>query len=525
MTEECGGAWARPGHVYLGLDLGTSSLKALAVSSAGHVLGVESAGYPLLQPRPGWAEQNPDDWWAAACAALRRLTARPEIADCEVAAVGLAGQMHGATLLDADRRALRSALIWADSRGIPASSELFEHLSATQILRITGSLPHSSSTLAKLVWVREQQPELWARVAHILLAKDDLRLRLTGECATDASDASGTLLYDIQARRWSPAILDALGLKPNVLPPVLQATDIGGRITASAVPPTGLRVGTPVAIGGGDAACAAFGVRLGELVTDGWEAASGDVLVSLGTAGQVFALLENPAIDATGRVHTLCYVTPERWHLMGAILSAGYTLAWLTEITGEADVSRLLGAAAQAPAGADGLLCVPSLLGERGDPPDRPSRAAFVGLTAAHSRGQLARAALEGVALALRAQLDAFRALGVSATRVLLTGRPAADGLWQRVLADVLALPIAVADVPYSSALGAARLAARAVGEDLPMTPVGTAADFTLPHEPSVAVYDRAYSAYCALADALRPGHTLASTSLSRDTRPRGIGP
>jgi xylulokinase len=493
---------ARP-RIYLGLDVGTSSVKALAVTGEGQVLGAASVAHPLRQPRPGWAEQHPDDWWAAGRAALHQVLAQPAVAGGPVAALGLSGQMHGATLLDGAGQPLRPSLIWADERAIPPGSDLLARVPAADLLTITGSLPYASATLAKLLWLREHEPATWAKVRHVLLAKDEVRRRLTGAIATDHSDASGTQLYDVRERRWSAPILAALGLDGAVLPEPRDADQLAGAITPAAALATGLPEGTPVATGGGDAACAAFGARLGET-------GAGEVLVSLGTAGQVFALLNAPAIDPSGRAQTLCYVSGARWHAMGAILSAGHTLAWLAAVAG-ADVAALQAEASAVAPGASGVLCLPSLLGERTG--SGRAHAAFLGLTAAHTRAHLARSVVEGVAFALRERLEALRTLGVAAERVLLAGAPAATDLWPRVLADVLALPVARAAVAHGSALGAARLAARAVGDDLaPLLPSlsnggagerGSTARTTSPEPEHVAVYERVYRIHREMAAAL----------------------
>jgi xylulokinase len=508
---------------YVGLDLGTGSLKALAADATGRVLAVEVAEYPMLQVRPGWIEQRPEDWWDAACAAARRLVARPELAGHEIMAVGVSGQMHGATLLDANGEPLRHALLWADTRGGAELAGLAERLAPADILAVTGSLPHTSATLAKLLWVRAHEPDTYGRVAHVLLAKDELRRRLTGEYATDPSDASGTLLYDIRERQWSPAVLAALELDRGVLEPVVPSDAITGQVTSRAAAATGLPVGTPVMAGGGDAECAAYGAGLGEWQGD---ASAPDILVSIGTAGQVFAVTARPMVDPAGRVHTLCYVTPERWHLMGAILTAGHALTWLARAAGNPpelgagegpDVARLLAEAGTVLPGADGLLFLPYLLGERSPHMDPAARAAFVGLTASHSRAHLARAAVEGVAFALRDSLEVFRALGVTPGRALLTGGAARDPLWRRVLADALALPVAMGATEHGSPYGAARLAARALGGDFALgsdfAPAGddesrggaAALTVTYPHPPAVDLYDHVYALYRPLYAALRP--------------------
>jgi xylulokinase len=377
---------------------------------------------------------------------------------------------------------------------------LLARVPPADVLAITGSAPYASATLAKLLWVRDHEPAVWARLGHVLLAKDDVRHRLTGAIATDHSDASATQLYDVRARAWSAVIRDALGLDATALPRIRAADALAGAVTPAAARATGLAAGTPVATGGGDAACAAFGARLGE-------AAAGEVLVSLGTAGQIFALLDAPVIDPAGGVQTLCYVADARWHALGAILSAGHTLAWLAAVAG-ADVGTLLAEAGAVAPGANGLLCLPSLLGARGATAGG-ARAAFLGLMATHTRAHLARAAVEGVAFALRERLEAVRALGVAAGRVVLAGAPAASDIWPRVLADVLALPVAAVPVAHGSALGAARLAARAVGDDL--APASEAPRVTLPVPAHVTAYERRYPLYRATAvalGALHLGHT-----------------
>lgn len=496
---------------YIGLDLGTGSVKALAAASGG-VLAVEVESYPLYHPRPGWAEQLPDEWWAAACAATRRLLARPELAGHRIAAVGLSGQMHGATVLDSHGRVLRPSLIWADQRGASELVGLASRIAPTDVLAIAGSLPHASSTLAKLLWLRAREPDILGRVAHVLLPKDDLRRRLTGAYATDPTDASGTLLFDIRACRWSPALLRAIDLDPAVLPQVLESTAVAGHVTSEAATATGLPHGTPVVTGAGDAECAAFGVGL--------ECALDDALVSIGTAGQVFAVTAEPTIDGLGRVHALRYVLPERWHVMGAILAAGHALRWLADLAGGRDVGRLIDAAADIAPGAGGLVFLPYLMGERSPHMDPAARAALVGLRATHTLANVTRAVVEGVAFALRDSLKILRELGITPKRLLFTGGPARTALWCRVLADVLALPVITADVEHGSALGAARLAARACGDEFVALatrefPTSNWLSGLTEPDPVVAgQYDRVYEAYRALYPALRhTSHVLGALS------------
>lgn len=496
--------------VYVGLDVGTSSLKAIAITSAGRAVAVEQADYPLLRPRPGWIEQHPDMWWEAACAALQRLLRRRTVADSRIAAVGVTGQMHGVTLLDAAGQVVRPSLIWPDNRGIVELAEFTLRIPAKDLLSISGSLPYASATLAKLLWLRAREPDTMARAAHILLAKDFLRLRLTDDYATDPTDASGTMLFNIRERRWSARVVSALGLDPKLLPAVRASGEIAGHVTDGAARATGLPRGVPVVVGGGDAECAAFSLAL--------ERTPDAALVSIGTAGQVFAVTDAPTIDPLGRIQTLCYVTPHQWHVMAAILAAGEALRWLGDVVGARDLKPLLSEAGETAPGASGLLFIPSLLGDRSPRMDPHSRGAFVGLTRSHTRAHLARAVIEGVAFALRDALEALYANHIQPSRLLLTGGPTRHPLWRRILADAMALPVTATENEHGSAFGAARLAARACGDDPVSGSVPHVSAAVSPDGATVTVYDQLYQTYRSVYDALRPAfHTLDAMSSPDD--------
>ena len=510
----------------IGLDLGTSGAKALALDAAGHVLAVEEEDYPLIHPKPSWAEQEPDAWWQAVCAVCRRLLAQPALAGRSLAAVGLSGQMHGATLLDAAGQVLRPALIWADGRGDGELAAFADRLAPSAILRITGSLPNTSATLAKLLWLRQHEPQTLASAAHLLLAKDVIGYRLTGVYATDPSDASGTALYDIRRGEWSPELLAVLELDPALLPTVAPSGAVVGVVTAEAAQAAGLLAGTPIVAGGGDAACAALGVGLGERAS---AAGAREVLISVGTAGQVSLIADRPLIAPDGGVQTLSYVVPGRWQVMGAILCAGHALAWLARTLAvpadEAHSSHqrldcLLNEAATTEPGASGLLFLPHLLGSRGPHLDSTARGAFIGLTPAHTPAHLARAVVEGVALALRECVETLRAMGFAPQQALVAGAPSRHPLWRQVLADALGLPIAIGESEHGSALGAARLAARATIGD----PYQDAAPPTFvthrPESPATQRYNDLYAVYRSASAALRPTfHALAA--LPRSLPPR----
>jgi xylulokinase len=450
-------------QLLIGLDLGTSALKAVAVRAAsGAVIATSERGYPLHTPAPGAAEQDPEDWWQAACDALHDLWQKPGVDPQAVAGVGFSGQMHGVVALDAAGTPLRPALTWADSRCVPQVKELDRLLDRAVLIQWTGSAPNTSFSAPKLLWLREHEPEVLDQAATFVLPKDALRLRLTGAVATDHSDASATLLYDIRRRAWCEPLLDILDIPQAKLPPLLPSTAVSGRVTAAAAAQTGLPVGIPVATGAGDQEAAAVGSDV---------LAAGTLLVTIGTGGQLFAPLNAPRIDARGRVHTLCHAVPDRWHLLGAILAAGMALRWFAgqfarDLPPADAVVRLLDEAATVEPGCEGLVFLPYLLGERTPHLNPQARALFAGFSLRHTRAHAARAVLEGVAFALRDGLAVLHELGISdAEPALLAGGGARSPLWRQIIADVFNRPVAThASAATGSALGAALLAGVAAG-------------------------------------------------------------
>lgn len=450
--------------LFLGLDLGTSSLKALALDTRGVVAGRASRAYPLMRQQPGWAEQNPDDWWQAAIGAVGDL-ARQGLQMEGVAALGLSGQMHGLVALDGHGEPLGACQTWADARCLAEARRIERRIPPARLLALTGSRAYSSALAAKLLWLRRHAPDRWRAVRHALLPKDYLRWRLTGAFSTDASDASGTLLCDIERRDWSDEILAALDIPRGWLPPVYESTMESGVLTTEAARALGLRPGIPVIAGGGDAECAALGMGL----MGGSPEDTGVALVSLGTAGQFFAVTPRPLVDAAGRVQTLCHAVPDRWHLMRAVLSGASTLDWLARAvaapdTGAVPVETLLAEAEREPPGANGLLFLPHLNGTRVPVMDSAVGGAFVGLRPEHGRGALARAVVEGVALALRDGMVAARELGVGVAHIRLAGGAGRHPLWVCVVADVFGLPVELGTTEDASALGAALLAGTGAG-------------------------------------------------------------
>ncbi len=485
----------------VGIDASTTATKAVLVDEAGGVAGIGAVAYGFEAPRPGWTEQSPELWWDGAVAAIRQVLATTAVSGDEVRAVGLTGQMHGLVLLDAADQVLRPAILWNDQRTAHACDEIRETIGPERLIAITGNTALTGFTAPKLVWVRDHEPEVWSRVAHVLLPKDYVRLRLTGEHALDKADGAGTLLFDLAARDWSPEVTAALGIDPAWLPPTFEGPGVTGSVSTRAAEATGLRAGTPVVAGAGDQAANAVGVGA---------VAPGVVALSLGTSGVVFATTDAPLRDPAGQVHAFCHAVPGRWHLMTVMLSAGGSLRWFrdTLAPGE-DFATLVGSAAEVPAGADDLLFLPYLTGERSPHPDPMARAAFVGLTIGHDRRHMTRAVLEGVAFGLRDGLDQMLATGMPMpSQIRASGGGTAGPLWLQILADVLGAELATVSTTEGAAYGAAALAAVGAGW---FGSVEEAAEALVRVSPSASPgpdasrYREAHAAYRDLYPALAP--------------------
>ena len=382
----------------LGIDVSTTATKAVLVDETGAVRGVRTSEYGFSVPRPLWSEQDPGLWWDGAVNAIGALLASTGVAGADVVAIGLTGQMHGLVLLDAADRVLRPAILWNDQRTAAECETIRAAVGPERLIAITGNDALTGFTAPKLVWVRDHEPEVWRTVAHVLLPKDYLRLRLTGDHALDKADGAGTLLFDLAARDWSPEVLAALEIPAAWLPRTYEGPEITGTVTAAAAAATGLRAGTPVVAGGGDQAANAVGVGV---------VSPGTMALSLGTSGVVFAATDRPLYEPAGRVHAFCHAVPGRWHMMSVMLSAAGSLRWFRDaLAPGVEFGDLVAAAAEVPAGSDGLLFLPYLSGERSPHPDPLARGAFVGLTVSHDRRHMTRAVLEGVAFGLRDGLD-----------------------------------------------------------------------------------------------------------------------
>ena len=461
----------------IGVDLGTSSVRVVALTEKGEVAALHGAEYPILQPAPGFAEQSPSDWWSATCNCLRKVTDELRSSSQEVVAVGMSGQMHGLVLLDAAGVPLRDAIIWPDGRTADICAEWDRTIGAGKVGAITG-LPIATGFLApSLAWVRRNEPEIYRRAARVTLPKDYVRFRLTGVLATDDSDASGTLLFDVARRRWSDELIRRFGLDASLLPPVTSATSISGVVEDSAARETGLPAGIPVAVGGSDQAMAATALGVD---------APGVVAVAISTGGTVITSVEHPFRDK--RIHTLCHAERGRWILMGVCLSAGLSLSWFTRTfcAGATYDSLSLDAEGIAP-GSEGLLFAPYLCGDRTPYRDSAAKGTFIGLSTRHTRAHMVRAIMEGVVFSLCESMDIFRELGLPVERIVCSGGGSRSALWRQIQADVFGIPVEWRRGDEHSATGAAVVAGTATGRVIPLG--GHAAGVAMPDGSAVETY------------------------------------
>ncbi|MGZ5354702.1 MAG: xylulokinase [Actinomycetota bacterium] len=492
-------------HV-LGLDVSTTATKAVLLGPDGAIAATAASEYPYETPQPLWSEQDPRRWWDGAVEAIRTALTGGELNGDDVEAVGLAGQMHGLVLLDAADEVLRPAILWNDQRTAAECDAIRETVGPERLLAITGNDALPGFTAPKLLWVRRHEPDVWSKVAHVLLPKDYVRFRMSGDRAVDRADAAGTLLLDLAARDWSPEMLSALEIDPSWLPRTYEGPEVTGVVSEEAAAATGLRPGTPIVAGGGDQAAAAIGVGAVE---------PGLVSLSLGTSGVVFASTDRPVIEPKGRLHAFCHAVPERWHVMGVMLSAAGSLRWYRDaVAPGVEFADLVEEARAVPAGSDGLLFLPYLTGERTPHPDPLARGAFVGLTVHHGRPHLTRSVLEGVGFGLRDSFELMRALGVTtSTQIRATGGGSKSSLWRQILADVLGTDVVTTSTSEGAAEGAAMLAA--VGSGWFRT-VGAAShalvELREASYPSADThrYENAYQRYGELYPALAPTfHTM----------------
>lgn len=442
---------------FLGIDVGTGGTRALIIDDMGQVIASATEEHEAFaSPEIGWAEQDPEDWWRACGMAVKKALADAGLSGGQVDCVGFSGQMHGAVMLDAHDAVVRPALIWCDVRTEKQCFDLTEKIGAERLIHLTCNPALPNFTLTKFLWVRENEPEKWQRVRSVMLPKDYVRFRLTGERAIDVADASGTLLLDVANRRWSPVVLEAAEIDPSMLPRLYESQEVCGTVTAEGSSATGLKTGTPVVAGAGDQAAGATGMGI---------VVPGTVSATIGTSGVVFAATDRPALDSKGRLHTFCHAVPGRWHVMGVTQAAGLSLRWFRDRFGAgADdgrnpYERLTGEAVEAPPGCDGLLWAPYLMGERTPHLDPNARGALIGLTASHTRAHVIRSILEGVAFSLKDSFTLFAGMDVPVKKIRLGGGGAKSALWRQIQADVYAHEVETVKAEEGAAYGAAILA------------------------------------------------------------------
>lgn len=497
----------------VGLDIGTSGAKALLCDDRGSVLATAMAEYPLHTPFPLWSEQEPADWWRGAKQALARVTAGVDAG--QIGGLGLTGQMHGAVFLDAHGQVIRPALLWNDQRTAAECAEITERVGAARLIEIAGNPALTGFQAPKILWLRNHEPDNYARLAQVLLPKDYIRLLLTGARATDAADAAGTLLLDLGARDWSDEILHALNIPRDWLPRVYEGPQLTGALLPDVAAELGLPAGLPVIAGGGDNAAAAIGTGI---------VRTGVVSSSIGTSGVIFAHADTIALDPLGRLHTFCHSVPGQYHLMAVTLSAGGSFQWLRNTLRQVGSPNLnydetTALAASAPPGAEGLLFLPYLTGERTPHLDPLARGAFVGLTARHGAAHMIRAVMEGVVFSLRDGLTIMRELGLPLGEVRATGGGGRSPLWRQMQADIYGAPVATLAAEEGPAYGAALLAGVGAGVfadvNAAVERCVVVAGTTEPDPAAQARYEQVYAIYRGLYNALKADmHRLAELAV-----------
>ena len=491
---------------WLGIDIGTGGSRALLVNEGGKVAADFTAAHEEMRmERPLWAEQRPENWWDAAQAAIRGVLGKANASGGDVLGIGLSGQMHGLVILDEANRVIRPALIWCDQRSQNQVDWINQTVGKENVLAYTANPVLTGFTLPKLLWVRDNEPGNFGRVRKLLLPKDYVRFQLTGEFATEVSDASGTALFDVVTRRWSDDMIERLKLDRDILPAVYESSDVTGVVSEEAAAATGLKPGTPVVGGGGDQASSAVGNGIVE---------PGIVSCTLGTSGVVFAHMDRPLYDRHGRVHTFCHAVRGAWHVMGVTQGAGLSLQWFrNQLAPGADYDQLTAEAATAPCGSHGLFWLPYLMGERTPHLDAAARGGWIGLTAKHKRADVVRALLEGVSYSQKDCLDVIEQMGVPVESVRVSGGGARSPFWRQLLADIFAKKVVTLETQEGSAYGAALLGMVGTGAFASVQEACRAAiretDSVKPRPHESQLYQRGHEVYRSLYPILKPVYGL----------------
>lgn len=494
----------------LGIDIGTSGVKTLLIDESGDVISDYTRDYPLHTPRPLWAEQDPEDWWNELLGTLKILLCMAEVNADEIVGVGLTGQMHGSVFLDSEGNVLRPALLWCDQRTAAQCEWITQQVGESTVIEETLNPVLTGFTAGKIIWLRDNEPDLWSRVAHVLLPKDFIRYRLTGTLASEVSDASGTALFNVRKRTWSDVMLDGAGIPRAWMPPVSESPEVTAYVSEDAARLTGLRPGTPVVGGAGDQAAGAVGNGVVE---------PGIVSVSIGTSGVVFACTDQPVMDPALRTHTFCHAVPGKWHVMGVMLSAGGSLRWWRDTFAQAEVELaeelktdpyevICSRAYRAPLGCEGLMFLPYLSGERTPHKDPNARGVFYGVTYRSDRDHFARAVMEGVCYGLNDSYRIMAEMGLSLHESRATGGGARSAYWRQMLANITGIRQYEVNCDEGPALGACLLAGVGVGiwpdVETACRQIIKVLEVTPVEEDEHAQYQRSYAQFQRLYTALK---------------------
>jgi xylulokinase len=506
----------------IGIDVGTTGAKTILIDQRGDLVASSLEEYPLHTPRPKWAEQDPADWWRATVNSIKNVLAQSRVKPDDVKGLGLSGQMHGLVLIDKDHNVLRPAILWCDVRTTEQCHYITEKVGKDLLVRSTCNPALEGFTAPKVIWVRDNEPEIYEKAFKMMLPKDYVRFLLTGEIASEVSDAAGTILFDVRNREWSREVLDKLEISPDLMPPCYESIDVCGRITPKVAEMTGLKPGTPVVGGGADNACTAVGN--GIVVT-------GKTSASIGTSGTMLTPTDTPEVDPDLRAHTFCHCVPHKWYIMGVMLSAGGAFRWFRDTLGDKEIEQakekgidpyeiLTEEAAKVEPGCEGLVFLPYLIGERTPHGDANAKGVFFGLTLRHKKEHIVRSVMEGVTFGMRDSLEIIRGLGLNVGQITATGGGARSDLWRQMQADIYGAEVVTINIAEGPAFGAAILAG--VGAEVynsiqeATSEIVKVTSKTQPIKDNVKVYEEYYQIYRSLYPALKPEFDNVSETVAR---------